>query len=107
VLDFPVEISQPPLTARFSGRFELFIVGRETANSFRELTDPVDQRQRLSALLVRQLGIWSAGCEDFLTALGMDTTNRWFRIGIDRLVMLLTDCASIRDAIAFPLLKPE
>ena len=112
VTHYPTEVS--PLSRSFDDnpdlveRFELFIAGREIANGFSELNDPQEQSNRFKLQVESSTDDKMSYDEDFITALeyGMPPTAG-AGIGIDRLIMLLTDSQSIRDVLLFPHMKPK
>ncbi len=113
ICDYPVEISplakRTPYDSRLTERFEVFIYGREMGNAFTELNDPVDQRERFIEQAKKKFieGEFEID-EDFVTAMeyGMPPTGG-MGLGVDRMIMLFTDSASIRDVLLFPTMKPR
>ena len=114
IYDYPIEVcpltKKKPSDPRLTERFEIFIGGREYGNAYSELNDPIDQYERfLDQVRQKNAGNEEANDmdEDFVQALeyGMPPTGG-LGIGVDRLIMLLTDSASIRDVLLFPTMKP-
>lgn len=113
ICDYPIEISplakRTPYDPRLTERFEVFIYGREMGNAFTELNDPIDQRERFIEQAKKKFmeGEFEID-EDFVTAMeyGMPPTGG-MGLGIDRMIMLFTDCFSIRDVLLFPTMKPK
>ena len=114
IYDYPVEVSpltkKKPSDPRLTERFEVFITGKELGNAYSELNDPIDQRERFAAQMkAKEQGDEEAQPydEDFVNALeyGMPPTGG-FGMGVDRLVMILTDSYSIREVLLFPTMKP-
>ena len=113
ICDYPVEISplakRTPYDSRLTERFEVFIYGREMGNAFTELNDPIDQRERFIEQAKKKFieGEFEID-EDFVTSMeyGMPPTGG-MGLGVDRMIMLFTDSASIRDVLLFPTMKPK